>query len=133
MDIHELEKTNNSKEKCLEQRDIDSIEGYTSKYKKFIDYSKTERLAVKYSIKLLEDNGFKPLSYYEGIGKIDLGDKIYFVNREKSLFAIKYNHSMKNGINLVGAHIDSPRFDFKPEPLIEDENIAMAKLIIMVE
>jgi aspartyl aminopeptidase len=128
MDIHELEKKLTIQKKSVwSKRDIDSIEGYTSKYKKFIDYSKTERLAVKYSIKLLEDNGFKPLSYYEGIGKIDLGDKIYFVNREKSLFAIKYNHSMKNGINLVGAHIDSPRFDFKPEPLIEDENIAMAK------
>lgn len=128
MDINELEKKLTIQKKNVwSKRDFETIESYTSMYKEFINYSKTERRAIKFSVKLLEENGFKPLSYYEEKGNIELGDKIYFVNREKSLFAIKYNQPLTKGINLVGAHIDSPRFDLKPEPLIEDESIAMAK------
>ena len=128
MDFKEIEQKLTAKKKNVwSKRKKEDIENYVVKYKNFIDSSKTERKAVKYAAELLENNGFKPLSFYESQGKIELGDKIYFINKEKSVFAIKYNNPLINGVNIVGAHIDSPRFDLKPEPIVEDEQIAMAK------
>jgi len=128
MNLSELEKKLTRKQKNVwSKRNKEDIEKYSRQYKAFIDFSKTERKAAKYAIQMLEKDGFKPLSYYEEKGKIEKGDKVYYLNREKSIFALKYNNSLKDGINIVGAHIDSPRFDLKPEPIIEDENIAMAK------
>jgi len=128
MDLTELEKSLTFQKKSVwSKRSKEDIDRYTSQYKDFINFSKTERKAASYSVELLEKNGFKPLSHYVNSGKIEKGDKVYFVNRDKAVFAFKYNNPLKDGINIVGAHIDSPRFDLKPEPIVEDENIAMAK------
>jgi len=128
MNLTELEKSLTIQKKNVwSKRSKEDIDRYSSQYKDFINYSKTERKAASYSVELLEKNGFKPLSHYVNSGKIEKGDKVYFVNRDKAIFALKYNNSLKDGINIVGAHIDSPRFDLKPEPIVEDESIAMAK------
>lgn len=128
MDIKELkEKLTMKKEPIWKKRSFEEIDEYSKDYKKFIDFSKTERKAVQYSVKMLEEKGFKPLSYFEEKGSVTKGDKIYFNNRDKSLFAIILNDDLEKGVNIVGAHIDSPRIDFKPEPIYEDLEIAMAK------
>ena len=128
MDYKELQKKlSMKKEQVWKNIEFKVIDDYTKGYKEFIDSSKTERKAVKYSVKELEKNGFKPLDYYEKLGKLENGDKVYFVNRDKSLFAIKVNGKIREGINLVGAHLDAPRIDLKPEPIFEDTEIAMAK------
>ena len=110
-----------------EKRDKKIIDEFSNEYKKFIDYSKTERKTVEYTVKELEKHGFKPLDFYMEKGKIEDGDRIYYVNNSKAIFAIKIKGDLKSGINIVGAHADAPRLDLKPEPIIEDSGIAMAK------
>lgn len=52
---------------------------------------------------------------------------VYAVNRGKAIAAFRVVDDLKKGLNLVVAHIDSPRLDFKPNPLVEDEQIALFK------
>ncbi|AEX85622.1 aspartyl aminopeptidase [Marinitoga piezophila KA3] len=128
MELKDLkEKLTRKKVSVWEKRDRKVIDEYSKGYKKFIDYAKTERRAVEYAVKELEKEGFKPLSYYLEKGKIEDGDKVYYVNNFKSLFAIKIKGDLTNGINIVGAHVDAPRLDLKPEPIVEDSGVAMAK------
>ncbi|WGS63957.1 aminopeptidase [Marinitoga aeolica] len=128
MEIKKLqEKLTRKKVSVWKKRDRKIIDEYSKGYKDFIDYSKTERKAVEYSVKELEKHGFKPLDFYLEKGKIEDGDKIYYVNNSKAIFAIKIKGNITNGISLVGAHLDAPRLDLKPEPIIEDTDIAMAK------
>ena len=56
------------------------------------------------------------------------GDKVYYINREKSMYlAIIGNEDIENGLNIIGAHADSPRLDLKPNPLYEDSGLAFLK------
>ena len=56
------------------------------------------------------------------------GDKVYYINREKSMYlAIIGNENIENGLNIIGAHADSPRLDLKPNPLYEDSGLAFLK------
>ena len=56
------------------------------------------------------------------------GDKVYYVNREKSVYAaIMGNKPVEAGLNIIGSHIDSPRLDLKPNPLYEDNGFAYFK------
>ena len=88
---------------------------FCDEYIKFLNNGKTEREASKIIVDELENNGFKNINT---VDKLDDGDKVYMLNRDKSVYAaIIGSDSMVNGINLVGAHIDSPRLDLKPNPL----------------
>lgn len=98
---------------------------FASHYITFLNKSKTERLCADYSLYLAEENGFTELDNAKALKP---GDKVYAVNRGKSIvFAIIGKDDILNGINLVAAHIDSPRLDLKPNPVYEDLGIAMAK------
>ena len=56
------------------------------------------------------------------------GDKIYFVNRGKSMYlAIIGENPIENGMHIIGSHVDSPRLDLKPNPLYEDGGLAYFK------
>lgn len=100
------------------------MEEFTEKYIEFLNNSKTERKATKEIIKILEENGFKEISKLD---KVKYGDKIYFNNDNKSVYAIKVNESLLKGINILGSHIDSPRIDVKSNPLYEDSELALFK------
>ena len=81
--------------------------------------AKVEKIIIsgctKESIKMLEMAGFCDISECE---KLNAGDKVYFVNKEKALFAcVIGNEKLEKGINIIGSHIDSPRLDLKPMPL----------------
>ncbi len=94
-------------------------------YKKFLDEGKTERECVRYGVKLLEKNGYRP---FDAEGKYQPGDKVYFVNRGKSLIATTFGREpLENGVRINGAHIDSPRLDLKPNPMYEKEDLAYLK------
>lgn len=98
---------------------------FSEGYKDFLNYATTERRCVKYGVELAEKNGFKPLSEMESLKP---GDKVYSVNREKNLIlAVIGKEKIENGVNMVGAHIDSPRLDLKPMPLYDDAKIAYFK------
>lgn len=94
-------------------------------YRKFITEAKTEREFCEMTCRELEKAGFKPL---ESIEKLNAGDKVYTVNRGKGgIAAVIGSEDIENGVNIVGAHIDSPRLDLKPNPLYEDTGVAYLK------
>lgn len=94
-------------------------------YKKYLDNGKTERLCVNYTISLAKEAGF---TEFDENKKLNPGDKIYINNRDKSIIlAIIGKSPVASGINLVAAHIDSPRLDLKQNPLYEDTDLALFK------
>ena len=91
-------------------------------YMEFLNRSKIEREFAANAKKLAEENGFKDVNTVE---KLNPGDKVYFVNREKSVYlAVIGEKKLEKGLHIVGAHIDSPRLDLKPNPLYEDGELA---------
>ena len=112
--------------KYYNEKEINELNEVSDAYKIFISSSKTEREAAKNIIKLAESHGFRNLDYYIGNNyKLTSGDKVYVNNRDKSvaLFIIG-DEDITNGINILGAHIDSPRLDLKSIPLYEDSEFA---------
>lgn len=96
---------------------------FSEKYKKYIDNAKTEREFVELTIEKLEKNGFVNINKKN---KIKKGDKIYFNNRDKNILALIIGEeSITNGINMIVSHIDSPRLDLKPNPIMEDQEFVM--------
>lgn len=94
-------------------------------YRVFLDAGKTERECVRESIRLAESRGFRNL---DTIDHLEPGDKVYKINRGKNIFlAVIGTEDMTAGINLVGAHIDSPRLDLKQNPLYESNEMALLK------
>ncbi len=94
-------------------------------YREFLDEGKTERECVEKAIKMAKMHGFSDIDE-----KTDLkaGDKVYKINRNKNIFlAVIGSEDIRNGINLVGAHIDSPRLDLKQNPLYESNDMALLK------
>ncbi len=108
-----------------DKKTLKKIQEFSEGYIDFLNVSKTERLAVEEAIKIAKDAGFRPISTYK---KLKEGDRVYSVNREKNLFlAIIGKEPTVEGINAVGAHIDSPRLDLKPNPLYESDGMALLK------
>lgn len=103
-------------------RDRGQIESFTEEYAKFIDSSRTERMAIREFEKMLQDAGYISIEAFDG-----KATKVYAVNRGKSLIALHLVRKLENGLNLVAAHIDAPRLDLKPQPLFEEEEIALAR------
>lgn len=109
----------------MKNEDIEASYEFAEKYKDFIDRSKTEREAVIYAEALLKKNGFK--AFKKG-GKLKAGDKIYRVNRDKSIIiSVIGTAPIGEGVRLCAAHIDSPRLDMKQNPLYEDNEMALFK------
>ena len=104
--------------KNLDTREKEAIFSFSNGYMKFLNTSKTEREAVCTAKEIAESNGFRDISTFDTLKP---GDKVYFINREKSMYiAIIGTEKLENGLQIVGAHIDSPRLDLKPNPLYED-------------
>ncbi|MFN3284193.1 MAG: aminopeptidase, partial [Pseudothermotoga sp.] len=103
-------------------RDRNQIESFSKDYAKFMDMARTERMAIKESMLMLQEAGFVPIERFDGTG-----DKVYAVNHGKSLIAVRLVGKIEDGLNLVAAHIDAPRLDFKPQPIFEEERIALAR------
>lgn len=101
------------------------IFSFSEEYIKYLNNGKTEREIIKQSEEIAKQNGFKNIQEYNEIQK---GDKVYFINREKSMYlAVIGEEPLENGIKIVGAHADSPRLDLKPNPLYEDNELAYLK------
>ena len=97
----------------------------SEKYMEFLNQAKTEREFIKKARELADKNGYKDIMEFETLKP---GDKIYFVNRKKSMYlAIIGEESIENGMHIIGSHVDSPRLDLKPNPLYEDTGLAYFK------
>ncbi len=94
-------------------------------YKSFLDAAKTEREAAAEIVRLAKAHGFVEFS---AKNRYKAGDKVYSLNREKSvILAVIGKEPIENGVNLVAAHIDSPRLDMKQNPLYEKDEVAYFK------
>ncbi|MCL2014016.1 MAG: aminopeptidase [Oscillospiraceae bacterium] len=109
----------------LTDAEIESAVKYCGGYIDFLNCAKTERLAAQCSVEMLENHGFRPLDRNH---RYKSGEKIYYLNRNKAVIAVVFGKRLlSDGINLVAAHIDSPRLDLKPRPLYEQGQIALFK------
>ena len=111
--------------KNLNDSEMNKILDFSDGYIKFLNRSKTEREANKNIILELQEKGFKDINSVDSLKPLD---KVYFNNRGKSVFAaVIGSEKVENGLNIVGAHIDSPRLDLKPNPVYEDSKLALFK------
>ena len=120
-----LFKNNKSGWETVDSEKRNKIEDISTKYMNFLNRAKTEREFIKRARELANNNGYRDIMEFETLKP---GDKIYFVNREKSMYlAIIGENSIENGIHIIGSHVDSPRLDLKPNPLYEDTGFAYFK------
>ncbi len=111
--------------KVIEEKETANADAFAEGYKAFLDDAKTEREAVSAVVELAEKEGFKA---FEPGKKYNAGDRVYFVNREKSIIlAVIGKKSVAEGVKIAAAHIDSPRLDLKPNPLYESDELALFK------
>lgn len=109
----------------VDERKKEEIFSFSKDYMNFLNRAKTEREFIQETIKMARQNGYKDIMEFE---KLQPGDKIYFINREKSMYlAIIGTENIENGLHIIGSHVDSPRLDLKPNPLYEDTDLAYLK------
>ena len=102
---------------------LDPVMNFGKDYIDFMTLSKTERETVANSIEIAEKAGFKDLNT---VSELKAGDKVYFNNRGKSLFLfVVGKEDLAKGLNILGAHVDSPRLDLKQHPLYEDSGLVL--------
>ncbi len=94
---------------------------FSDEYKTFLNSSKTERLMAANILSDLKKKGFKPLDSFKRIKK---GDRFFKDIKGKAIIAGVVGKD-KDAFQIVGAHMDSPRLDLKPNPLYEDSEIAL--------
>ena len=101
-------------------KELDQI---NSRYKVCLDEGKTERECVRLTVKEIEKKGYRNLKDIKG--SLKAGDKVYAVCMGKSIAMFQIGKEpLENGMNILGAHIDSPRIDVKQNPLYENEDLA---------
>ena len=107
-------------------KQLKELEAFADNYKEFLNNAKTEREAIDCIVNEIEANGYRELNtLIGGKTKLKKGDKVYSVWMNKSIVMFQIgSEPFENGINILGAHIDSPRMDVKQNPLYEDTNIA---------
>jgi len=108
------------------KREISELEELNSNYIDFLSDCKTERECVKEIVRQAREKGYKSLEEVIEKGQpLKQGDKVYAVcmNKTVALFNIG-KIPMEQGMNILGAHIDSPRMDIKQNPLYESNNMA---------
>ena len=114
--------------KKYNSRQRKEVFSFAEGYRKFISDCKTERECVNKGIEIAEANGFRDIRECIAKGeKLKAGDKVYLNNMGKDLaLFIIGQKPLEEGMNILGAHIDSPRIDFKQHPFYEDSDIALA-------
>ncbi len=110
----------------ISKKKAKEIDDFARLYMSFLDKTKTEREGCLHATTLAEKCGYKPFEFGQ---KLKVGDKRYIVGHNKAIFLFKIgkNDLAKNGIKIIGAHIDSPRLDLKPNPVFEDGQICYFK------
>ncbi len=107
-------------------KELAEIEKLSSDYMNFLDNGKTERECAALLAEMAEKNGYKNLDEVIEKGeKLEKGSRVYAVNMDKAVMMLNIgNDIIGDGMNILGAHIDSPRLDIKQNPLYESEELA---------
>ena len=109
--------------KDASQEKVNAIMNFCEDYKHFISVGKTERICVKEALKIAESKGFKNL---HDVKTANVGDKLYLINKNKNIILFTVGQKpVKEGLRVLGAHIDSPRLDIKQNPLYEKVGFAL--------
>lgn len=106
--------------------ELEKLEHFTKQYMKFLDEGKTERECIDSIVNRIEKEGYQELAELEKKQKkLKAGDKVYAVWMNKSIVMFHIGKKpLAEGMNILGAHIDSPRLDVKQNPLYEDGGFA---------
>lgn len=109
-----------------DEKEVTELEQVAKSYRSFLDAGKTERECVSELIRQAEAAGYVSLEEKLASGEqIKAGDKIYAEGMKKILaFFHVGQEPLEKGLNILGAHIDSPRIDIKQNPLYEDTDLA---------
>lgn len=95
------------------------MDNLINNYVKFISENKTERLCTQTSVRIAQENGYRDINT---VDKLKAGDKVYYDKMGKSLILFNIgSDEISKGMNILGAHIDSPRLDAKQNPIYEDK------------
>ena len=107
-------------------KQLKEVDTFAREYMDFLDNGKTERECVDQIVNTIEQAGYRELETLSASGrKLKAGDKVYSVWMNKSIVLFQIGKKkMTEGINILGAHIDSPRLDIKQNPLYEDGGFA---------
>ena len=99
---------------------------FADDYKDFLTHCKTERECIDRFVNEAEAGGYVELNRAIAENrKLSAGDRVYSVWMNKSIVLFEIgSEPLENGMNILGAHIDSPRLDVKQNPLYEDSGIA---------
>ena len=105
---------------------LQELEKLNREYRDFLDNGKTERECIDTIVNTIEAEGYRELeSLIESGEQVKEGDKVYSVCMNKSIAMFRVGKKpMTQGMNILGAHIDSPRLDVKQNPLYEDGGMA---------
>jgi len=108
------------------KNDLKEMDNLCNSYKKYLSEAKTERICVEYAIKDAKKAGFKDLKASIKAKKaLKPGDKFYIEHMGKTLImGVLGKRPLEEGMNILGAHIDSPRMDLKQNPLYEKADLA---------
>ncbi len=117
----------NAWSKYTSEKDKKKVFKFAEEYRQFLSECKTERECVDFFIDAAEKAGYKNLEDVIKSGKaLKAGDKVYAANKGKEVAIFNIGtESLETGLNILGAHIDSPRMDLKQNPLYEDTDLAM--------
>ena len=112
--------------KTYGEEELAELEQVNRDYREFLDKGKTERECVKESIAIAKAAGYADLNDVIVQKKtLSAGDKVYLSYMDKSLVLFHIGtRPIEEGLNILGAHIDSPRLDIKQNPLYEDTELA---------
>ena len=107
-------------------KQLKELDALCDDYRDFLDHGKTERECVDTMVNTVEKYGYRNLEDLKKSGAmIKAGDRIYSVWMNKAVIMFQIGEEpIKNGMNILGAHIDSPRMDIKQNPLYEDGGLA---------
>lgn len=107
-------------------KQLKEVDAFAEEYRNFLDEGKTERECVDYIVNTVEKKGYRELQQViRNEEKLTKGDKVYAVWMNKSVVMFRIGEKpMTEGMNILGAHIDSPRLDVKQNPLYEEGGFA---------
>lgn len=108
------------------ENQLRELQDITDRYKACLDEGKTERECVELSIRMAQEAGYRNLKEVMAAGEsLKTGDKVYAVNMDKMLALFRIGEEpISAGMNILGAHIDSPRIDVKQNPLYESDGFS---------
>lgn len=109
-----------------DEKQVKELEKLAGEYRTFLDNGKTERECIDTIVNMIEEAGYEELDKAIAEGrKLKRGDKVYSVWMNKSIAIYRLGEKpLVDGMNILGAHIDSPRMDVKQNPLYEEGGFA---------